>query len=313
VHVEVVATHRLWFGPDDPVRAASAVTAIAGGWFVVQDDANHAAWWDATSGRIDRVRLFPPVEGLDVFGDADGTKHRKPDLEAACTVTTADGDVVVALGSGSLPARTRGVLVEVGPEDTLAAVAAELAPLYGRVAAALGIDVARLNLEGACLVGGQLRWFQRGHGGLGIASASVDVPCAALVAALRGQHDPASIEPAAVRRYDLGVLEGLALAITDAEVLDDGRVVVAATAEDAPDAIADGPVVGSVLGLLTDDQVQVVPLPPDVARCKVEGLASMGTSAGGQRMLAVVDDDDPTVASLAFELLLREPTVGGAG
>lgn len=309
MQVEVLSMRRLWFRPGDPVRAASAIAQLGGRWLIAQDDANHAGWWDPTSGLIERVRLLPPVRGLDLFSEAQGTKRLKPDLEAACTLPTGEGEAVALLGSGSLPPRTRGVLVRASPEGAFEVRSAGLAPLYEQVAAALGLNPTQLNLEGACLVSDRLRWFQRGHGPTGVPSASVDVSWRQLVAALHHEHDPAQIAIDDVRRYDLGNIDGVTLSITDAATLDDGRIVVSATAEDAPDAIADGPVAGSVLALLGEgNHAEILPLPDETVGCKIEGLAPFDLTGGRSGLLAVVDDDNPTIASLALELALTEPS-----
>lgn len=313
--VEVVAVHRLAFGPDDPVRAASAIARLGDRWLVAQDDANHAAWWDPRSGWTDRIRVFPSDDGVDLFGEAAGTKRRKPDLEAACTLPADEGDAVVLLGSGSLPLRRRGASVRLAAAGGPVYRTADLGPLYDRVTAAFGIATDQLNLEGACLVGDALRWFQRGHGGSGVASASIDLPWRDLVAAIEGDADPGRIALDRVRRYDLGSIGGVALTITDAAALGPGRIVVSASAEDSPDAVADGPVVGSVLGLIDGESggesgggatepVEVVELPASIAGCKIEGIAPLTLADGRPGLLAVVDEDDPGVASLAIELAL---------
>ncbi|MFA9432225.1 hypothetical protein [Egicoccus sp. AB-alg2] len=309
--VELVSMERLQFGPGGPVRAASALARFGDGWLVAQDDANHAAWWRPDSGTIERIRLLPARDGLDVFGDADGTKHLKPDFEAACDVATDPAGAVLLLGSGSLPRRTRGVLVRAMPDCPLVR-SADLAPLYERVRHALGLRPTQLNLEGACVVGDRMRWFQRGHGPTGVASASVDLPLHDLLATIEEGRPAASVEIGDVRRYEFGTLCGQPLAITDAVLLPDGRICVSATAEDAPDAIADGPVAGSVLGLLDGGggSVEILPLDEAVAGCKVEGLAVLPTHRSQLRLLAVVDEDDPTVGSIALTLGLGEVAPG---
>src|SRR3712207_7318830 len=70
--------------------------------------------------RPPRSTLFPYTT-LFRSGPA-GTKHLKPDVEAACPV---DGDVLL-LGSGSTPARLRGALL--GADGAVAV--ADLTPLY---------------------------------------------------------------------------------------------------------------------------------------------------------------------------------------
>jgi hypothetical protein len=147
----------------------------------------------------------------------------------------------------------------------------------------------------------------QGASNAGVPSASVDLAWRELVAALHGEHDPTKIAVDPVRRYDLGDLDGVGLSVTDAATLDDGRIGVSATAEDAPDTIADGPVAGSVLGLLGgDDEIEILPLPDEIAGCKIEGLAPFGLPGGRSGLLAVVDEDDPAIASLAVELALIE-------
>jgi len=294
VRVEQVSS--LTFDDGTPVRAASAVAPFGDGWLVVQDDATHAAWVRADS--VTPVRVVAPVGGVEVFSSAAGTKHLKPDFEAACPVPSGG---VLLLGSGSTAARTRVALVS--PGET---VVADLPALYAAVAARLGLTADLLNLEGACLVGDRLRWFQRGNSAAGVPSASVDVDLAALLRAMTGAPDD-RIAVSGVRRYDLGTVSGVALAVTDAVVLPDGKVLVSAAAEDTPNAVDDGPVVGAALALIDDRTVVAVaglPAAGGVAP-KVEGLAVRGTTPDGVRLLAVVDVDDPIVPSQALEITLE--------
>jgi len=297
MRVEVERETPLWFGPGAPVRAASAIAAFGDGWLVAQDDATHAAW--LRPGGITAVRVAEPVEGHDTFSSAEGTKHLKPDFEAA--VAVGDGGVLL-LGSGSTPARMRASLVT-GPA---AFTTADLTPVYRRVAEALGVPLEQLNLEGATRIGDRLRWFQRGNSAAGVPSAAVDVDLSTLLAA--GLTAPAgrteSAEVGRPRRYDLGTVRGVALAVTDAVALPDGRLLVAAAAEDTPNAVDDGPVVGAALALLDDERVLAVAAVPDGASgpYKIEGLAVRGPVFGGVSLIAVVDADDPLAASSRLDL-----------
>ncbi|WP_258726886.1 DUF6910 family protein [Cellulomonas sp. NS3] len=313
MQVEVEHVTALRFDDGTPVRAASAVVAFGGGWLVAQDDATHAAW--VRPGGVTPVRALPPVRGLDTFEEARGTKALKPDLEAAFVVPDGllgdlpGGDgAVVLLGSGSSPARVRGCLLRArGAADAEQPLVADLAPLYAAVARRLGIEVDLLNLEGACVVGDVLRWFQRGLPDAGVPTASVDVDVRALLAALVGDARPADVPVTGERRYDLGCARGVGLAVTDAVLLADGAVLVSAAAEDTPDPRDDGPVVGSVLAVLDDglvrDRVDLPHVHGGVA--KVEGLGVVEHTGDGVRLLATVDADDPTAPSLAVGLRLR--------
>jgi hypothetical protein len=289
MRVEVVSATPLRFDDGSPVRAASGITAYDGGWLVVQDDATHACLW--RGGRGERRRLLAPVQGHDVFDESSGTEALKPDLEAC--VALPDGRTLV-LGSGSTPARMRSVLLS--PESVRVAA---LGPVLDRVAEALEVGSDRLNLEGACVVGDRLRWFQRGLPVAGVPSASVDLPLAALLDAVSGRD--AAVHVGGVLRYDLGEVGGIPLAVTDAVARPDGTVLVSAVAEDSASTYDDGPLAGSALAVLDGAEVAaLVELPPvDGAPAKVEGLAPHGDG-----LVAVVDADDPRLASLLLELRL---------
>ncbi|GAA3390547.1 DUF6910 family protein [Cryptosporangium minutisporangium] len=298
MRVELEETAELRFGDGSPVRAASAIAPFGDGWLVVQDDATHAAWWRV--GAVTAVRVVEPVDGLDVFSEAEGTKHLKPDFEAACPVAP---DRVLLLGSGSAAARTRASLVTSQGAFTVA----DLTPVYRAVADALGLRDGQLNLEGACRVGDRMRWFQRGNLHAGVPTMSVDVDLAALLAAVTGVGSADRVEVGAVRRYDLGAVDGVGLAVTDAVTLPDRRVLVSAAAEDTPNAVDDGPVVASALALIDGDEVRAtVELPEHSGGAhKVEGLAIREETTDGVRLWAVVDADDPAAASQQLVLRLR--------
>jgi uncharacterized protein DUF6910 len=179
---------------------------------------------------------------------------------------------------------------------------AGLVPVYAAVADALDIPPDQLNLEGAAVVGEVLRWFQRGLPAAGAPSASVDVALDSLLEVASGA--PAGVRVAGVRRYDLGMVAGVGLAVTDAVALPDGLVLVSAAAEDSPSTYDDGPVVASALALLDGERlVDLVELPlVDGAVAKIEGLALVGRRDDVLDLVAVVDADDPAVPSLLLEL-----------
>jgi hypothetical protein len=295
MQLEVAGSTPLRFADGSVVRAASGIARYGTGWLVVQDDATHGCLWRDGTGSP--VRLFSPVRGHDLFDEASGTKELKPDLEAV--VALPDGRTL-ALGSGSTPARMRSVLLS---ETTIQV--AGLVPVYAAVAEALDLTLDQLNLEGATVVGEVLRWFQRGLPSAGSPSASVDVALNSLLEVASGS--PAAVHVSGVRRYDLGTVAGVGLAITDAVALSDGLVLVSAAAEDSPSTYDDGPVVGSALALLDGSLlVDVVELPLlDGAVAKVEGLGLAREKDGVVELVAVVDADDPAVPSLLLNLDVR--------
>ncbi|MDQ4053177.1 MAG: hypothetical protein M3237_10810 [Actinomycetota bacterium] len=296
MRVGLTEVTQLRFADGSPVRAASAIAPYGDGWLVAQDDATHACWLRGGVGTP--VRLLPAVDGREVFAEAEGTKHLKPDLESACVVP----DGVLLLGSGSTPARMRAVLL--GAHDDAHLVVADLSALYAAAASALAVSPGDLNLEGACVIGETLRWFHRGRPSAGLPTASVDLDLAGLLEAVRGRADAGNLAVTGARTYDLGDVAGIGLAVTDAVSLGDQVVLVSAAAEDSPTAYDDGPVVGAALALLEGDAVldvaQLRPVAGGVV--KIEGLAVLDWAASGGRLLATVDQDDPGLASSLLTL-----------
>lgn len=296
VQVELVDVTPLRFPDGSPVRAASAIAPFGDGFLVAQDDTTHAAW--CTPEATTAIRLLPAVEGLDTFEKHAGTKHLKPDLEAACAFEIDGRPAVLMMGSGSSTARMRWVLVALTDGRPQVSVT-DMTPLYAAVATALEVDADVLNLEGACLVAGSIRWFQRGLPALSVPSGSVDIDLAQVLATVAGRQSPAAIAVTRPRSYELG-----ALAITDAVHLPDGSVLASAAAEDSPNVIDDGPVTGSALALLVDDVVTDVAMLPLINGqvAKVEGLMVIGTDGDTALLRAVVDVDDHRAPSLALRL-----------
>ena len=291
----------LRFDDGTPVSAASGLAPLGDGWLVAQDDATHGAW--LRDGRVTPLRLLPPVDGLDRFLEADGTKHLKPDLEVACPVEVDGRPAVLVLGSGSSPRRMRGVVVRL-TDDGPVVDAGDLTSLYTRVAEVLGLPMDHLNLEGASRHGDTVRWFNRGNLAAGVPSASVAVPLEGLVAAVLGRTDPAGVPVQDPQVHELGEAEGVGLAVTDAIALPDGRTLLSAAAEDTPNAVDDGPVVATALALLDGGEVLAVEQVPEFGGHvhKIEGLALREVRGDEVHLLAVVDDDDPDRPSAVLRL-----------
>jgi len=304
VLIELVSVTPLRFDDGSPVRAASAIAQFDGGWLIAQDDATHAAW--LRDGNVTPVRLLPAVDGHDIFDEDSGTKHLKPDLEAACEVVVDGDDAVLMLGSGSKPARMRAALIRLH-DGKPHAVAADLSPLYADVAQLLAVEADGLNMEGACVVGDSLRWFQRGLPQAGLPTGSVDLDLAALLAAVAEGAEVAAIRVSDPRTYDLGEVHGVGLGVTDVVHLSDDSLLVSSAAEDTPNPRDDGPVVGAGLALISGGQVRdMAPLPDvDGQAPKVEGLSILTQDDVGAQVLATVDADDPDAPSLAVTVNVR--------
>lgn len=174
-------------------------------------------------------------------------KAAKPDLEALCRWP---GDGLLALGSGSTPARQRACLLHPVDGDMSRGTVTilDLAPLYARLAGGFPA----LNLEGAAVRGDALLLFQRGNGP-GNHGAIVELD---LAAALRASEARAPWGPEllrSIRNVELGDRGGTPLGFTDASPLPDGSLVFVAAAEASADTYNDGLVTGAAIGRMAPD------------------------------------------------------------
>lgn len=274
----VVASH-----PLPAVTGGSALLEVDGRLLAIHDDAFRVSW-------IDRISFA--VTPLLLVGDGAAlAKPDKPDFESA--VRTPDGAVHV-LGSGSAAKRCIVARIDRGNAVTLRHRAA----LYDSIQKALASGE-RPNVEGAIVFDERLRLFNRAAGRT--PNASVDLP----LAVLHG-GEPRVL---ALQLFELGTLEGVRLGFTDVALLPDGRSVFLAAAEDAPDAIADGPVSGSVVGLLEPSAsgggarwTRLLGNDGRPSPYKVEGVAIDRDARGGWLL---TDSDDPRVPAMLLRVELR--------
>ena len=294
--------------PTPHVRAGSSVRLWRGQLVVTQDDVSALAEVGEAylSGiRPLTVRLLPPdSSGASVHPPTKAGKAAKMDLEAS--VVLPDGRLVV-FGSGARPARERLVVLG-GPSASEEMRIVDAHALYSSLAARRDFAGVGLNLEGVVAVGGRLRLFQRGNGapvnGTDRFSATGDLDLAAFVAWLDGPAGTVAVPPLlAVAPVDLGHVSGVPWGFTDAVALTDGRVAFLAGAEASADAVADGALLGTRIGVLDDAGHPVLAdiLDKDGAptRLKLEGIELLAQASDGTCTFAVVADmDDPDVPTV---------------
>lgn len=265
------------------VRAGSAILRAGDRLLVVQDDAFEVVWIDLPSLALERL----PLQG-------DGSplpKSQKPDFEAA--FAAPDGTLVI-VGSASTSkrrfiARIRGAGGEVELLDAGA--------LFDAVTEALGTTP---NLEGAALTGGMVTLLHRGSGGDPFANAAVDVPLEAFF----GGSPPKNLS---VRRFELGAIGAVPLTFTDAASLGEGRLLYLAVAEDTPNAIADGPVLGGAVGVIDPGGARYTRLLLEGGEPftgKAEGIA---LDSSGRSGFLVTDPDSPDAPAELCRVVLEGP------
>lgn len=305
------------------VRAASGLAFHGGRIAVLQDD---AAFIGMVAGNeVAALTLPRGVGGRRRFEVGLGNKHDKLDLEACVAI----GEDLFAFGSGSSAAREK--IVHVGYRTH----AIDASPLYKRLREEVGGEI---NIEGVALVtttvspsdsgilrdashSGALELFPDG-------SSDDDDTHKELWLFHRGNTGPADRGPTVVRferipllrwllgngpvpdaigwdRYDLGAVEGVRLGFTDAVGVGE-RVFYIAAAEDSPNAIDDGRVLGSQLGVIDGpDEVRAAPLVHGGIPLKAEGLAF--DPRDPRHAWIAIDPDDVDAPARLYEIELVGP------
>ena len=266
------------------LSAASGLVCALGHAYVIGDDEHHLAVFRDRASPGELVRV---VAG-ELPAAKAARKKRKPDFETLLWLP--DDARLLALGSGSRPQRDRGVVIRLNADGTPRADARpfDLAPLYEPLRARLG----SINVEGALVLREAFLLLQRGHAGAS-ANLAIHYRGSDLRDVVAGQVS--LLHPLTMQAYELGYIDGVALAFTDAAALPDGGWVFSAVAEDSDGSYADGPCRGSVVGVVAADG-QLQSLRRLACRDKVEGIA-VRVDTDGTALFMVTDADDPAQAS----------------
>lgn len=267
------------------LSAASGLVQSGQQLFVVADDEHHLAVFDLHHrgpGRL--LKLFDGELPLH----HKARKAAKPDCEALLLLPAFAGHphgALMAMGSGSRPSRQRGALLALDAAGGVlgSARSLDLAPLL----APLHDLVPDLNIEGAFVQGDTLALLQRGNSDSAI-NARIDLNWRAVQAWI-AEAGPVP-EPAAINRFALGHIDGVALSFTDGTALPGGAWLFSAAAEDSADTYQDGRCAGSAIGLV-DAGGTLKRLERLSRNCKVEGIAA-SLAGDTVELLLVTDADD---------------------
>ena len=289
--------------PDTPatkyLSAASGLIRAGSFLYVIADDELHLGVFDAT----DRApgRLFRLLDGELPAPKAE-RKKQKPDFETLTLLPASEefpDGAILALGSGSRPNRRLGVLLGLDAQGAVrgSPKILDLTPIFASIDAAFSAP----NIEGAIVVGDEMRVFQRGNKG-DCTNAIVRFTLSSFLDALTLKRAGA-LRPIAIDTIVLGDCDGIPLSFTDAAALPNGDVVFTAVAEDTDDTYNDGPCAAAAVGIV-DDKGHVRRLLRLDAPLKIEGVEAR---ADGEvtRLLLVTDADDPAIPAALFSATIE--------
>jgi hypothetical protein len=274
------------------ISAASGLVRAGERLYVVADDEHHLGVMEC--GGTAPLELHRMLHGDLPLGRAE-RKRRKADFEALALLPPAQGwphGAVLALGSGSTPARERGIVLLLRADGSLQGQprTIDLAPLY----LPLRARFADLNIEGGFAAGEGFHLLQRANQG-SPSNGSLTYPLHAFIAWLANPHAPLP-EPHC-NAFDLGGAGKVSYGFTDGTAGPAGGWIFSAVAEDTQDSYADGRCTGSAIGWVSAAG-RLEGLLPIADAPKVEGIAL----AAPDRLLLVTDADDPDRPSQLSEL-----------
>lgn len=304
------------------VRAGSGLTWVGDCLVVVQDDTSFLALVQPHDARVTAVPL-PADHGQRQFDKSRGNKRDKLDLEAVATIGQHDESRVVAIGSGSKAKREKIVIVHGLPHAKEPDIHVHHAPaLYAMLRSHAAFAGSEMNIEGAMFIRGArdhehvLRVFNRGNGaprkGLVPVNAWADLSWNAVEQHLRASHSSPP-DPLHIVTCALGQLGDCALGFTDAALLHENAfercTLFTAAAEASSDAVEDGAVNGSVIGVLVERHaertlrwVELTDEDGEPFGGKVEGIA-IGRGEPLHLHVVIDQDDHETPAQLGHVVL----------
>jgi len=268
--------------------SASGVELIGDRAYIVGDDSPFLYSLDAESLVAGQpTTLFETAH----FSTGRIPKAEKPDLECLTALTLPSGEIgLLTFGSGSAPTREIGFWVPLA-HGSATVYPLALGPLYKHLRTLLPAGIG-LNLEAAAANATELWLFQRGIG-VGAENQVFRLPLGPALdfIRLRTPQLPAVRQ----QKFALPTVAGHPAGLSGATWYD-GHLFVTASAEDTLDPVADGAVLGSLVGVATAGRAPTwVPLVQPGGQPylgKVEGVAVRRRLGPGHYELLLVTDDD---------------------
>ncbi|UOG76286.1 hypothetical protein MTX78_06715 [Hymenobacter tibetensis] len=275
--------------------SASGVEIVGETVYIIGDDSPYLYRFTATD--------LVPGKPLTLFETAHFSSGRidkaiKADLECLTALTTSTGEMgLLAFGSGATAARENGFWVPLSPAQGEAATVhpVSLSGLYAQLRTLLPAG-ATLNLEAAATTDTELLLFQRTVGSTA-GNLVFRMPLAPTLDFLH--HRATQLPTVRPQLFQLPNIKGKPAGFSGACTYED-KLFVTASVEDTADAILDGEVLGSFVGLLDLDQSANKPVTFAQLQLaggkpytgKVESVAIRRRLAASRYELLLVTDDD---------------------
>ncbi|TGE08196.1 DUF6929 family protein [Hymenobacter fodinae] len=281
--------------PDLP--SASGIEVVGEVAYIIGDDSPFLYQLNAASlAAGERTSLFETAH----FSTGRIPKDLKLDLECLTVINTPGADAgLLLLGSGATSAREQGFWVTLpsGAKTGSTVYPVALSGLYAALRQHLPAGIT-LNLEAVAATTTELLIFQRTVGSAA-GNLAFRLPLPQVLHYL--QHQTQAVPPIRTQLYQLPTIEGKPAGFSGATWFEN-QLFVTASVEDTQDAVQDGAVLGSLVGIIDLSKSSTKPVPVALARLELPtGQAYRGKVESvavrrrvGQRtyeLLLVTDDD----------------------
>ncbi|GHA74316.1 DUF6929 family protein [Pontibacter akesuensis] len=287
-------TQRKYFYQNIP--SASGVERVQDSYYIMGDDSPFLYKLNEQFQLLEQHALFDTAE----FSSGRIPKASKPDLESMAHFTYGRDEMLLLLGSGASEARNRGFLVNLSEGNAVREL--DMSRFYTFLKHVLKLETeGELNLEGLALDKTYVYLLQRPAGGGANVLIRLDAD-----AFKRFVMEGAEIPAAAVYHFTLPAMGQNKASFSGAYASGD-RLFFTASVEDTPNAIEDGEVLGSYIGVIdlnalpyATDSNNPLNVPTVLIQNsdgspylgKAESLVVLAGEEQGQYEVVVVSDDD---------------------
>lgn len=301
--------------PLEGIPSASGIELVQGSYYVIGDDSPFLYQLDEQFKVVKKYTLF---EAGKLENGGRIPKSVKPDLESMTSFVYGRDDMILLFGSGASPARNKGFLVNLTEEAKVQEV--DLSRFYTFLKKILKIETeGQLNIEALAMDKAYTYLLQRPLGsGVNILFRFDSDDFKDYL--LRNGELPA----AAVYHFTLPGIGQNKAGFSGAYALED-KLFITASVEDTPNAIDDGEVLGSLIGVIelnalpyatNPDNPLAVPTTQlqgkngEAFKGKVESLVvTRGEKKDAYKMVLVTDDDKGGSELLEVEVKIDQDSL----
>lgn len=249
--------------------------------FLISDNSSFLYEYHILSSKLESIRLFENSQ-------ANLLKKEKPDFESI----VKQNNSLFLFGSGSTEKRMSAVEYNLKNKSINTI---DLTTLFTQIKISTGIDSRNINIEGVVKHKKKWLFFQRGNGVIGLNGII--------------QFENTFINPTKINFFPIVLpqFNNVDATFTDAILLKN-KIYFLATAEDSNSTYEDGNVLGSWIGILNADTLQLEFYTQISNQHKMEGITLHKNSKNEVEFLLCEDNDTDILEASIYKLTIKKTT-----